>query len=188
MGDEAVFSFYLSGTSGTDGELTFGGVDNAHFDGELSYVPLSKAGYWQIALDKMTVAGKTVDSNGQAIVDSGTSLLAGPSSIVKSVLSQIGGTPGPNGVMTVNCSQASSLPEIDVTLGGKVYTLTGEDYVLNTAGQCVVGLMPIDVPAGPLWILGDVFMRKYYVAFDFGQKRLGFAPMKKAADFDHILI
>merc|ERR1712161_174484 len=57
-------------------------------------------------------------------------------------------------------------------------TLTKTDYILQAAGsQCILGFLGMDVPAphGPLWILGDVFMRKFYVQFDWGQKRLGFA-------------
>ena len=37
--------------------------------------------------------------------------------------------------------------------------------------------MDIPAPAGPLWILGDVFMRAHYVKFDVDQQRLGFAKL-----------
>ena len=44
-------------------------------------------------------------------------------------------------------------------------------------GQCLFAFMPIELPPklGEMWILGDVFMRKYYVKFDVGQARVGLA-------------
>jgi hypothetical protein len=169
---QPVFGFYLGNNQ--PGELVFGGTDKKHYTGDFTYVPLSAETYWQVALDGVKLGSDSVSSTPRAIVDSGTSLLAGPTADVTAIANKLGAKSLMGKEWTVDCSK--DLPDLAFTLGGKDYALKKDDLILQQSGStCILGLMGIEVPSGPLWILGDVFMRKYYVEFDWGQKRLGFA-------------
>ncbi|KAL0399836.1 UNVERIFIED_CONTAM: Aspartic proteinase A1 [Sesamum radiatum] len=279
---DPVFSFWLNrkGNEEDGGELVFGGVDPNHFKGEHTYVPVTQKGYWQFDMDEVLIGGETTGfcSGGcSAIADSGTSLLAGPTTVVtlinhaigatgvvsqecKSVVSVYGKTilelllskvssqwfwllmmdscmiiesvvdkdsnkdsyglhdemctacqmavvwmqnqlrrnvteekildyinelcdrlPSPMGESAVDCSALSSMPNVSITIGGKSFDLTPEQYVLKVgegdAAQCISGFTALDVPPprGPLWILGDVFMGPYHTVFDYGNMKVGFA-------------
>jgi len=263
---DQVFAFYLSTTSGSDGELVFGGVDAAHYTGDFEFVPLTNETYWEFNLDDVQISGKSAgycQGGCHAIADSGTSLLAGPVKVVSEINKIIGAVgiltdeceqvvdqylpqllqdlaskmnstaictdiglcpstkkcalcelliseaqtllqgntseaeiekvlesvcyalPSPNGESTVNCSLIPTMPDIDIVLNGKPFTLTANDYVLQISSanqtECLSGFIGIDLPpqlGTGFWILGDVFMRKYYTQFDFGNKRVGFALAK----------
>jgi len=177
--DEPVFAFYLTGSDGKDGELLLGGVDPAHYSGNFDTIPLTSETYWQVALTGVRVGGRPVSSTTKAIIDSGTSLLAGPSHEVRQLAQAVGATPMIAGEYAISCD-APNATSIEFELDGHSYKLEPSDYILNTGGACLFGMMGIDIPApaGPLWILGDVFMRKYYVKFDYGSQSVGIAVAK----------
>lgn len=181
---EPVFAFYLE--KGTTSELIFGGVDSKHYTGDFTYVPLNAETYWQVQLNKLMLGDKQFGSNQNAIVDSGTSLLAGPQSDVNVIANALNADTS-QGVLIVECDKIASMPDLTFTLGqGSEFPLKVSEMVLQQqSNECVLGIQPS--PA-PLWILGDVFMRKYYVKFDYGKKQMGFAISAAATSSATIVV
>jgi len=175
---EPVFGFAIGNNRA--GELTIGGVNSDWFTGEFTFVPVKTEGYWEIPMDSVKLDGKVVDSTKSAIVDSGTSLMAGPTASVAALAKKIGAHSLFNKEYVMSCKKQF---EIAWTIEGKDYTFSNTEINIQDGPLCIFGMIGLDVPAprGPLWILGDIFMRKYYTQFDAGQKRVGFATAKQPA-------
>jgi len=179
--DQPVFAFYL-GDNGP-GELTFGGYDSSKFEGDLNYVHLDAATYWQITLDKVAAGSyekEASDAKITAIVDSGTSLITGPKAEVGKLATAVGAKPNIMGEYTIDCATIDQIPDVVFTIGGIEYKIPGNKTVIQAQGTCLFAFMGIDFPSpGPQWILGDVFMREYYTVFNYNDQSIGFAKAKK---------
>jgi len=183
-----IFAFYLSSGGKTGSTLTLGGTDSSLHDGDFKYVPVAAAShllpYWLISAKDIKIGGESTKSCNAflgcyMVVDTGTSVLAGPPNAVNVLLSKIGN-------VSSDCSNAQSLPEITITMGGNDFALGPDFYVIrvkdaNGQEQCQMGIEGINAGV-PLWILGDPFLRKYYTVWDGEQKRVGFAPAKAPAE------
>uniref|UniRef100_A0A672FT50 Peptidase A1 domain-containing protein n=1 Tax=Salarias fasciatus TaxID=181472 RepID=A0A672FT50_SALFA len=174
-----VFSFYISRdpAAAVGGELMLGGTDPQYYTGELHYVNVTRK--------ERKIFSLTLCKSGcQAIVDTGTSLIVGPSEEIRALQKTIGALPILMGEYFIDCKKIPSLPVISFNIGGKMFNLTGEDYIMKETQMgtsiCISGFMAMDIPppAGPLWILGDVFIGRYYTVFDRSADRVGFAPAK----------
>uniref|UniRef100_A0A8C6QVR1 Napsin-A n=1 Tax=Nannospalax galili TaxID=1026970 RepID=A0A8C6QVR1_NANGA len=181
--EKPVFSFYLNRVSeGSDGgELVLGGSDPAHYIPPLTFVPITVPAYWQVHMDSVKVGtGLYLCAHGcSAILDTGTSLITGPSEEIRALNMAIGGFPFLAGQYLIQCSKIPELPPVSLSLGGVWFNLTGQDYIIKILhsdfGLCLSGFQALDIPkpAGPLWILGDVFLGSYVAVFDRGDKKSG---------------
>lgn len=190
---DSCFAFYLG--AGTTSELLFGGVDSKHYTGDFTYVPLSTESYWQVHLNKLMLGdeqiGNVVTKTQKAIVDSGTSLLAGTQSDVEAIAKKLGAT-AEGGALIADCTKVDAMPDLTFYLGGG-WTTPGtpfavkisETVIQRASNQCVLG---ISASPGDMWILGDVFMRVYYTKFDWVKKQIGFAKAAAVVDTATVVV
>jgi cathepsin D len=188
--EEPVFAFWLNQrqNANTGGEMTLCGIDSSHYEGEMTWAPVTKKAYWQITVDSMKVNGEKVANEFQAIADTGTSLIVGPTEDIDQLNQMVGAKRNPmTGQYMVDCRAVDQMPTVSFTIAGKEFPLTPDQYVLRVKPipnrdltVCLSGFMGMDMPPqqGPLWILGDVFIGQYYTVFDQGKDRVGFAKAR----------
>ncbi|KAI0226423.1 aspartic proteinase precursor, partial [Massospora cicadina] len=168
-----LFSFWLNTDGGTEkgGELVLGGVDKKHYKGKITWVPVTRKGYWQVSLDKVFFGDNELKMQETgAAIDTGSSLLVVPNALASDINDKIGAKKGFGGQYSIDCSKVDSLPDLILTFGGKPFKLRGKDYILQVQNQCISGFTGLDIPPplGPLWIIGDIFLRRYYSIYDLG--------------------
>ncbi|KAJ1121256.1 hypothetical protein NDU88_009371 [Pleurodeles waltl] len=117
--------------------------------------------------------GNVIACNGgcQAIVDTGTSLIAGLSPGISNIQSAIGASQNSYGEYVVNCNSISSLPDIIFTINGVQYPVPATAYI--NQNSCSSNFQDTT----GVWILGDVFIREYYVVFDRAANYIGLATV-----------
>ena len=101
---DQVFSFWLNRNVGEEmgGEIVFGGIDPNHYKGKHTYVPITQKGYWQFDMGDVLIGDKPTGycaGGCAAIADSGTSLLAGPTTVITMINQAIGAS----GVASQEC-------------------------------------------------------------------------------------
>lgn len=188
---QPLFSVYLSSiTNDTSSYVAFGEIPHSNYEGSLIAVPQNsmqpELGYWCVSVNAIKVGSQVQpDTSGIiGVLDTGTSLIAGPPAIVNPIIAQINATS--------DCSNLHLLPNISFTValaGGAThdFVLTPEDYVVKMtykdgeAPQCETGLFAFDAGEGilPLWILGDPFLRTYFAVFNRGTNIVHLAKSRK---------
>ncbi|NXG10675.1 PEPA protein, partial [Sakesphorus luctuosus] len=175
--DRDLFSVYLSRDNQDGSFVLFGAIDPYYTSKGISWIPLSAETYWQITMDSISINGMPAacSSGCQAIVDTGTSLLAMPVRALQNLLAALGiGASG-----QIGCEAARRLPSLVFHIHGRAFPVPARAYVIESGGSCSLGFQGMDAPTeeGELWILGDVFIREYYVIFDRANNKVGLSRL-----------
>uniref|UniRef100_A0A146LVE6 Cathepsin E-B n=2 Tax=Lygus hesperus TaxID=30085 RepID=A0A146LVE6_LYGHE len=175
--EKNMFSVFLDKNHPEGSNIVFGGYDEDVIDADqINWVPITSPKYWQFNMDSVQIGDQlTVGSNAAAIADTGTSLLVGPQEDVQNIASALGAT-AYQGLYVIDATQVSSLPDIVIKINGEDYVLEPSDYTVN-AGQNLAILGFQSLQGSNLWILGDIFLNKFYSIYNADDRTVGFAPL-----------
>mmetsp|Transcript_36143 Transcript_36143/g.65545 ORF Transcript_36143/g.65545 Transcript_36143/m.65545 type:complete len:457 (-) Transcript_36143:156-1526(-) len=195
-----LFGVFIAKSDSTASEISFGGHDPRRVSSELAWAPVAhpEHGHWQLAVHSIRVGNQTIELCEQggctAVADTGTSLLGVPKAQVQTMHWLLAREVEDQDVIKrghVDCRENPG-PDIIFDLGdGLELTLGPEEYsrpaglrvITNATGEeqlvCRAALLPVEeIPSlgSKVWILGEPVLRKYYTAYDWKNKRVGFAP------------
>ena len=204
----SAFSIWLNDLESSTGNILFGGVDHAQYEGELVTVPIQSStggdnGPHQeflVTLNSLELDGQSVgkDLALAALLDSGTTFTYLPESMVADIYRAVGASYNSRiGTGVVPCSlgdQAANLTfrfdspaRVDVPLSELVLSAgdagdAGGGFGGSPDGEresaCILGVTPSSDGSATL---GDTFMRSAYVVFDMSSNEVSIAQSRFGA-------
>jgi hypothetical protein len=159
-----------------DGEINFGAPDTSRYDGDLNYISAirNSNGFWEIPIADASVDGKSAGLTGRtAIIDTGTSFVLMPQGDAEKLHASIPGSSQNGEAFTIPCDTKN---KVQFTFGKTTYDIDPRDYVGRSVGNggCSSNIAGRQTFGPTQWLVGDVFLKNVYAAFDYDGQRVGF--------------
>lgn len=174
------------------GSFTMGYVNESLYTGTIDYqdLPDGQASYWLQQITSMTVQGKYIplldDSASYAVIDTGTTLLAGPAAGIAAIYAQIPGSqPGTGSWEGFYSYPCNTTVVVEISFGGPSWSVSPGDFAFTSTGtsnECYGAFYAIPTPGEtPPWIIGDTFLKNVYSVFRYDPPSVGFAALSETA-------
>jgi len=177
------------------GIFTLGGTNSSLYSGQIEFLDISgnPNTFWLLTLSAVTVQGQTIPittgDSAVSAIDTGTTLIGGPSADVAAIYAAIPGSqsmPGSGGLYSFPCNTKVN---VTMSFGGRTWPISTADMILAQQGSACVGGI-FDLAAGtnippdsgnPSWVVGDTFLKNVYSVFRSNPPSVGFAQLSTLA-------
>ncbi|KAF7315962.1 Acid protease [Mycena indigotica] len=178
------------------GSFTLGGTNSSLFQGEIEFLNLITPGqptFWLLGVSQVTVQNTSVPitKGALAAIDTGTTLIGGPSADVAAIYSTIPGairSPTMEGYFEFPCS---TVIQVSMSFGGKVWPINPADMNLgsgSSSNMCIGGIFDLTLGSAitpssgnPSWVVGDTFLKNVYSVYRVNPNQIGFAQLSDLA-------
>ncbi|KAI0780262.1 aspartic peptidase domain-containing protein [Fomes fomentarius] len=179
------------------GVMTLGGTNSSLFTGDIEFLPLTQTSppkFWLLEMTSITVQGKSVSiptgDDALSAIDTGTTLIGGPSDAVNAIYGAIDGAQPLGGSMEGFWAfPCDTEVQISIAFGGKSWPISDADMNLGTVarGFCLGGIFDLSLGSNigsgggnPVWVVGDTFLKNVYSVFRADPPSVGFAQLSEA--------
>ncbi|KAJ3864215.1 aspartic peptidase domain-containing protein [Lentinula novae-zelandiae] len=181
-------SFWLaresSSTTTVDGDtevpggvFTLGGTNTSLFSGNVEFLDTQGTpSFWLLNMNALTVQSESVSlgsSSQLSAIDTGTTLIGGPTDAVQNFYSSIEGSStveGQQGFFSFPCSTSLNTT---ISFGGTAWPISSADMnlgpVSKDSSDCLGGIFDLSLGSNipensgnPTWVVGDVFLKNVY--------------------------
>lgn len=186
------------------GIFTLGGRNTSLFSGEVEFLPLPVAtpSFWLLPVQTLTVQGNQVRlTEGRAslaAIDTGTTLIGGPTADVEDFWAQVPGSfPVPANDRNAGFWFYPCRTRLNVTIsfGGREWPISEEDMNFGRtqfgSPNCLGAIFDLtrgtnigSSSQGPGWVVGATFLKNVYSVFRADPPSIGFAELSTAAGGD----
>ncbi|KAK7001303.1 acid protease [Favolaschia claudopus] len=177
------------------GSFTLGGTNSSLFQGEIEFLPMagpSQPSFWLLGVSAITVQGNNLavatGNNALAAIDTGTTLIGGPSEDVANLWNAVPGSakvPSMPGFWSFPCTTTVA---ISMAFGGKLWPISPQDMNLGAATdgsrRCLGGIFDLTLGSNieansgnPSWVVGDTFLKNVYSVYRADPLSVGFAQL-----------
>ncbi|KAI5962677.1 uncharacterized protein KGF55_003753 [Candida pseudojiufengensis] len=170
--DKTAYSLFLNEPGSASGNILFGGVDTAKYDGDLAILDFANYTWIGVEVQSFTTPdGKTHDLKFNTALDSGTTYIILNAEIANPILDAM----GIGSSDTVACSSIDYSQHLTFNFNGVSINLPYTS-LFNDLGndQCVCLIKP-EWEGGSGNFFGDTFLQNAYVAYNLDTRKIGLA-------------
>ncbi|TFK74251.1 acid protease [Pluteus cervinus] len=181
------------------GAFTLGGTNSTFFTGNIEFLNMPSTQtetFWLLPMASVNVNGNnvaiTTGSSALAAIDTGTTLIGGPTTDVQAIWNAVPGSAPVSNMQGFFSFPCTSTVSVSISFGGNSWPINPADMNLGQlqagSSQCLGGIFDLSLGSNiesgsgnPNWVVGDTFLKNVYSVFRASPPSIGFAQLSAAA-------